>query len=470
MSIPRIVNEEVQTLLDSVVPMATVNDLGIQKAIDEENIDGAATQLLYLLDKSVQRRVINAPLPKSNCQSDVSVAILFSGGIDSVILAALSHRHIPPDRTIDLINVSFYNDSDSSTASPDRLAALLSYLEITAKWPERNWRFIAVDVSYQEVLDVESRVLRLMYPLESTMDFNISVAFWFAGRGKGRVVSQAEANEFMTGIGQRNKAKPRTSVDEPLLRFANGVADRSDTINCTRTSNQHAVICIREGCGRKRSSNERYCLFNACKFCCGKLQSPISKFLGQRVQICFAHSGTDKISQATTSRATLQPSDNNILASNAAITSTAKILISGVGADEQMAGYGRHRTTFQRGGYTELRDELQMEVGRLWTRNLGRDDRCLSDCGKEARFPFLDEDVVAYLEALPVQSKCNLNLPQGLGDKLILRKVARMIGIHECSALVKRAIQFGSRIAKVSDKNRFGSQRQASGQAKHIKG
>jgi asparagine synthetase B (glutamine-hydrolysing) len=85
-----------------------------------------------------------------------------------------------------------------------------------------------------------------------------------------------------------------------------------------------------------------------------------------------------------------------------------------------------------------------------------------------ARFPYLDEDVVAFLEEIPLHLKCNLNLPQGDGDKLILRRVARMIGVDECSTLVKRAIQFGSRIAKVSDKNRFGSQRRASGGAKHV--
>ena len=77
---------------------------------------------------------------------------------------------------------------------------------------------------------------------------------------------------------------------------------------------------------------------------------------------------------------------------------------------------------------------------------------------------------MAYLESLPLELKCDLSLPQGEGDKLILRKVARMIGVNECSSLVKRAIQFGSRIAKVSDKNRFGSQRQATGAAKHIRG
>ena len=117
-------------------------------------------------------------------------------------------------------------------------------------------------------------------------------------------------------------------------------------------------------------------------------------------------------------------------------TSQAKILLSGVGADEQMAGYGRHRTTYQRSGYDALREELQMEVDRLWIRNLGRDDRCLSDHGKEARFPYLDEDLVAFLEAIPVDQKCNLDLPPGEGDKLILRKVARMIGVEVSNATV----------------------------------
>lgn len=111
------------------------------------------------------------------------------------------------------------------------------------------------------------------------------------------------------------------------------------------------------------------------------------------------------------------------------IVSQAKILLSGVGADEQMAGYGRHRTTYQRGGYEALRMELQMEVNRLWTRNLGRDDRCLSDHGKEGRYPYLDEDVVAYLGALPLERKCDMTRPLGEGDKLILRKVAQMIGV-----------------------------------------
>ena len=74
---------------------------------------------------------------------------------------------------------------------------------------------------------------------------------------------------------------------------------------------------------------------------------------------------------------------------------------------------------------------------------------------------------MAYLNSLDVTELCDMTKPQGLGDKMILRLVAKHIGVTQCSGLVKRAIQFGSRIAKCSDLDRFGSSRKASGSAKH---
>lgn len=430
---------------------------------------------MQLLDRAVERRVAHAPQSHSNT-NDASVAVLFSGGIDSVVLAALSHRHVPPKQPIDLINVSFFNDSidDNSQSllisSPDRLAAILSYKEMQSRFPERTWRFVAVDVKYREVLDHENRIRRLICPLASTMDFNIATAFWFAARGKGRLLGPKEVeavyrdlNANETSMGNKSSA---ASSQQPLLRYARQHGDGKKDRNRV-TSSTRAQTCIREGCSRRSQSG---CIFQSCKFCCGKFQGPISSYLGKSARVCPTHNhqqdGKANKGEAKTSTKTKkqnmtidQPCSDN------SFTSSAKILLSGVGADEQLAGYGRHRTTFQRGGYDALQSELKMEVGRLWTRNLGRDDRCLSDHGKEARFPFLDEDVVAYLERLPVDRKCDMTEAPGVGDKQLLREVARMIGVHSCSTLVKRAIQFGSRIAKVSDRSRFGSCRRATGTA-----
>jgi asparagine synthetase B (glutamine-hydrolysing) len=54
-----------------------------------------------------------------------------------------------------------------------------------------------------------------------------------------------------------------------------------------------------------------------------------------------------------------------------------------MGADEQLGGYGRHRKPHRDG---TLREELDLDINRIWERNMGRDDRLLSDHGKEARF------------------------------------------------------------------------------------
>ena len=67
------------------------------------------------------------------------------------------------------------------------------------------------------------------------------------------------------------------------------------------------------------------------------------------------------------------------------------------------------------------------------------------------RFPFLDEDVVSALNAVPVWHKLLPSLPRGLGEKLLLRVLCASKGLSSAAALPKRAIQFGSRIAKMEN-------------------
>ena len=56
-----------------------------------------------------------------------------------------------------------------------------------------------------------------------------------------------------------------------------------------------------------------------------------------------------------------------------------------MGADEQLAGYGRHRSAFQRRSWPGLVTEIQTQLLGICERNLGRDDRVISDHGREAR-------------------------------------------------------------------------------------
>jgi asparagine synthetase B (glutamine-hydrolysing) len=137
----------------------------------------------------------------------------------------------------------------------------------------------------------------------------------------------------------------------------------------------------------------------------------------------------------------------------------AHVLISGLGADELFGGYQRHSTAFTRHGYSGLIEELELDFNRLGKRNLGRDDRVISDSGKEVRFPFLDEDFISLTLNLPVWAKCDFaNAQQKNSDdprlflepgKRILRLLAYDLDMKGVAAEPKRAIQFGARTAKM---------------------
>ena len=131
-------------------------------------------------------------------------------------------------------------------------------------------------------------------------------------------------------------------------------------------------------------------------------------------------------------------------------TTTARVLLSGLGADELFGGYTRHATAFRRTGYPGLLDELKLDVDRLGKRNLGRDDRVISHWGREARFPYLDENVVRWAVESPIWNKCGfqplasqyhetVSLEPG---KKVLRLLAHKMGLHSVAMEKKRAVSY----------------------------
>lgn len=88
---------------------------------------------------------------------------------------------------------------------------------------------------------------------------------------------------------------------------------------------------------------------------------------------------------------------NYLLAETAA--ESVKVVLTGEGADELFAGYHHLRDIPE----DQLQDELERSVRGLHNLNLQRCDRVTMAFGLEARVPFLDLDVVALAEEIPIQ-------------------------------------------------------------------
>ena len=289
--------------------------------------------------------------------SQAKVAVLFSGGLDCTLLAGIIHDLLPAQEPVDLLNVAFENprtlqqaqngDVSAYEICPDRVTGRKSFAELSETCPSRDWRFVAIDIPYSEVLDHRSPIVSLMKPHNTEMDLSIGMALYFAARGQGHL------------------------------------SDRLDT--------QLGAVSY---------------------------------------------------------------------------TTTARVLISGLGADELFAGYSRHAAAFTRHSYTGLVDELRLDFERIGHRNLGRDDRVMSHWGKEVRYPYLDEDFVDFALSLPVWDKCGFRPDRPVPKhyettieasrkedldpaKMLLRLAAWKLGMRSAASERKRAIQFGAKTAKM---------------------
>ena len=94
----------------------------------------------------------------------IIIAVLFSGGLDSSVLACLLDMYLPEEQTIDLINVAFAQKSNKNNPNkkkkgkivdadedqslnfdvPDRLTGYIALEDLKKLFPRRNYNFVEV--------------------------------------------------------------------------------------------------------------------------------------------------------------------------------------------------------------------------------------------------------------------------------------------------------------------------------------
>lgn len=233
-----------------------VKDLEQLLASKEKNNE--VNRLIDVLSEAVRRRVQSLPFSAQDdsppTSDQASVAILFSGGIDSMILAALADRHIPAHEPIDLLNVAFKlqepkkqkesakklrkhknkptdaktHGADSQTSSPfdvpDRITGRAGLKELQDLNCERRWNFVEINVTQEELQkNREERICHLVHPLDTVLDDSIGCAVWFAARGKGFITEDGDQRPFTSSAKVKHKHQtlhfPETKTSELYLTF-----------------------------------------------------------------------------------------------------------------------------------------------------------------------------------------------------------------------------------------------------------
>ena len=313
-----------------------------------------------------------------NKNKNYTLGISFSGGLDSTLLAYYTLLETNENINIDLFNLSF------ERSSPDRITGIISYKELIDKFPNRKINLILIDKNYKEDItpNFQQKILNLIFPRNTHMDFNISAAKYFSTNKTGFLVDKTKLIKYF-----ENNEK---IVNEDLI---------------------------------KKSDEKTY-------------QNNIM---------------TKKIQNFEYDKFTIMEKKYN---------SEAKIILDGLGADEIFGGYLRYKNG-------DIENQMKRDLDRLWLRNCGRDERVCGENLVELRFPYLDKDLMKFLGSIEdMKQIVDFDKPRGEGEKYLLRKVAKDIAGFKLSyKFEKRAIQFGTRIAHMTNVHKYGSNNKANGKA-----
>ena len=149
------------------------------------------------LRQSIKKRINDIINYISNNKGEYTLGISFSGGLDSTLmtyytLLETNDININNNINIDLFNLSF------DKSSPDRMTGIISYKELIDKFPNRKINLILIDKEYNTDItpEFQKKILNLIFPRNTHMDFNISSAKYLSTNKKGYLVDKIKLLKY----------------------------------------------------------------------------------------------------------------------------------------------------------------------------------------------------------------------------------------------------------------------------------
>lgn len=128
-----------------------------------------------------------------------------------------------------------------------------------------------------------------------------------------------------------------------------------------------------------------------------------------------------------------------------------KTVLYGLGAEDLFAGYEQYKRVKKE----DLNRACLSGLSRMHERDLYRDYMIAKAHGISLLAPFLATDLVEYAMRIPAIHKLcdDRNKAKAVAtDKLILREIARDLGLEEAASRKKRAVQYGANVVKAIEK------------------